>query len=121
MDVEALFPLSPVWKFDTDFHKKMVGNFIQYAEAPRKLTIRGSEGHDGETLTVQVIRCSAENKRRFFKSMKLFRSGDWLLSFRGTFNFPGADSFVVTSGNTGVAIDATAPPGPLNPNLSMCP
>ncbi|MER8403218.1 hypothetical protein [Mesorhizobium sp. M0185] len=93
MKFTALFALYPPMKFHTNFHYDVYCDTIAYLSTPRTMNILGSEGHRGKSLRVWVEQCSASTKRRYFQDQFVFNSGDTVLRFESSFNFPGRAEF----------------------------
>jgi hypothetical protein len=107
--VEALYPLSRPQRFDADFHFEAFEGLINYLNLSHKLRIRGSETHDGEELSVSLLK-STDFLETYYPTIEDPLRTDStveVLRVEGCFEFPGKEDFVITDGQTGHRVDYT--------------
>jgi hypothetical protein len=104
--LKALYPLCPPFRIHSDSSLNLYNQFLSDFETQKAISIRGSFVHSGEPLAIVLRRCTANQKTRLFSKSRFFETGDPVLEFSGTFQFPGQDKFFATD-HTGAKIART--------------
>ena len=91
--VKAFFALYPPVRIHSDAHYALYCKFIDEYEKPKHVSIKGSDFHDGEVLTVRTIPCTPKFHNRFFGQTQFLLQTRHVLEFSGSFNFPGPQKF----------------------------
>jgi hypothetical protein len=91
MKIRAIYPIWPPLRFDSDASVEIYRSFIDYFQTEKQLTVRGGTSHDGEKLFVRTRKFTRADESELKKGFPW--KVNWVLEFRGTFNFPGVKKF----------------------------
>jgi hypothetical protein len=87
----------PSFRIDTEFDRSCRKQLIDFLKTPRKFKIPNPHTHAGEQLRVSIRPATKKFIKKFIRHEFLSNYVDWIIKVEGTFKFPGAKKYEMSS------------------------